>query len=87
MCHETNMLSSKNYKLNKYKDLKNAKSELIKNHDVCVASCELSVLGFFNMDSVILNVLGIKECDFDLREELTKTVISESFNIYIHRNN
>ena len=81
------MISSKNYKLNKYKNLKNARAELIKNHDLCVMTCELSVLGFLSMDYNILKVLGIVNCDFCMRAELTKSVIFDSFNIYIRRNN
>ena len=87
ICHETNIISSKNYKLNKYNDLRNAKSELIKNHELCVMTCELTVLGFLNMDCSILNVLGIENCDCNFCEELTKAVITESFNVYIRRNN
>ena len=87
ICHKTNMLASKNYKLHKYKDLTAARSELIKNHECCVMSCELSVLGFLNMDSNILKLLGVVNCDFSFREELTKSVIYKSFNIHIRRNN
>ena len=69
------MTASKNYKLNKYKDLKTARSQLIKDHEIFVMSCELSVLGFLNMDCNILKVLGIVNCDFSFREELIKSVI------------
>jgi hypothetical protein len=87
VCHETNMISSKNYKLNKYKDLQNAKSEILRNHDITVMTCELSVLGFLHMNSDILKVLGILNSDVNFREELSKCAITESFNIYIRRNN
>ena len=87
VCHETNLVASRNYKLNKYKDLKDARSELIRNHELCVCTCELSVLGFLNIDSKVLNVFNIVNCDFNLREKLISTVIAESFNIYIRRNN
>ena len=87
ICHETNLVASRNYKLNKYKDLINARAEIIKNHDICVMTCELSVLGLLNVDYNIFKVLGIDNLDFNCRAELIKTVINESFNIYIRRNN
>ena len=87
ICHEINMIPSENYKFSKYKNLKNARAELIKSHDLCVMTCELSVLGFLSMDYNILKVLGIVNCAFCMRAELTKSVISDSFNIYIRRNN
>ena len=87
ICHETNLVASRNYKLNKYKDLINARAEIIKNHDICVMTCELSVLGLLNVDYNIFKVLGIDKLDFNCRAELIKAVINESFNIYIRRNN
>jgi len=88
VCHESNLIASKNYKLNKYRELKNARAELIKSHDISVSTCEVSVLGFLNIDYDILKVLGIASCDFNLRAELTKSVISETFKIiYLNRNN
>src|SRR5688572_25105428 len=80
-------ISSRNYKLNTYKDLQKARAELIKNYDLCVMTCELSVLGFLNMVCKVLNVPGTVNCDFSLCAELTETVIYDSFNIYIRRNN
>ena len=52
-CHETNFISFKNYKLDKYKNIHNCKSENIKHLPVYLYTCEISVLGFAVIDSKI----------------------------------
>ncbi|MDW0252306.1 MAG: reverse transcriptase domain-containing protein, partial [Nitrososphaeraceae archaeon] len=63
VCHETNLISSKNYKLDKYKSLAKHKSSIIEHHDVKINTCEVTVLGFLSMDNDVLNFLNIDKCD------------------------
>ena len=86
VCHETNMVNSRDYKVNKYKDLWKSKAEIIKNHDISVTTCEVSALGFLQLDLEAMKPLGILKCENNFRDELTSLVISESFNIYNKRN-
>ena len=86
VCHETNMINSRDYKLNKYKDLDKSKAEIIKTHDITVPTCEVSALGFLHLDMEAIKLIGISKCENNFRDELTSLVISDSFNIYIKRN-
>jgi hypothetical protein len=86
ICHETNILNSKNYKLNKYKNLCNHKSERYKNLSVVLSTCEISVLGLTAIDPKFLSALGVKECDNSFRKSLTKLAIMQTADIYVKRN-
>ena len=46
VCHETNLTTSRNYKLNKYANISSARSSLVQNHVVTVYTMEVSTLGF-----------------------------------------
>ena len=59
VCHETNVIASRNYKLNKYRNLGKLKSEIIANYDVHLYTCELSVLGFLCIDETVFSSLHI----------------------------
>jgi len=84
ICHETNLESSKQYK-DKYKNLHNFRSEQIKNHKVSLTACEVSVLGFVQLDSDTLSKFGIPITDDETIWNLSKSVITSSFDIYTHR--
>ena len=51
VCHETNFISSRNYKLDKYKNIQNCKFEIFKHLPVYLYTNEISVLGFAVIDS------------------------------------
>ena len=86
ICHETNIISSRNYKLDKYKDLDKHKSSFLQHHNIKVYSCEVTVLGFLSLDNEVLKSLHIDTCDLTFRAELTKCAIQNSFDIYLRRN-
>ena len=85
ICHETNLRSSKEYKENKYKNLKDFKTEIIADHDLVLTTCELSVLGFLQFDNSIFQYLSIPTFDDNLISSMAKSVIQSSFDIYAHR--
>ena len=85
VCHETNVIASRDSKIKKYENLDKLKSEFIKDHKLLLSTCELTVLGFLSFESEILDYLKLST-DSVLRYELTKTVVSSSFNIYVNRN-
>ena len=86
ICHESNILSSKQYKLDKYKNLKDYKSNHIKNHEIKISTCEITVLGFVKVDLNILKFLGINKLDGSIVDNIITNVIRESFDIYVNRN-
>ena len=86
VCHETNINSSKKFKLDKYKYLANHKSSIIEHHEIKVSTCEVTVLGFLAIDHEVLSFLNIDNCDSIFRDTLTKSAIQSSFDIYLLRN-
>ena len=85
ICHETNLESSREYKLNKYTNISQHKSALIKNHNIFLTTIELSVLGFLQLDSKCLDKFDLPIIDEATTINLARTVISSSFEIYTHR--
>jgi hypothetical protein len=86
VCHETNIISSKAFKINKYKSLDKHKTSLIEHHNIKVNTCEVTVLGFLSIDPEVLKFLNIDKCDSTFREALTKSALQSSFDIYMMRN-
>ena len=85
ICHETNLRWSKSYKENKYKDLNDFKTEIIADRHLVVTTCELSVLGFLQFDNSVYRHLCIPPLDDNIVNNIAKTVIQSSFDIYTHR--
>ena len=77
ICHETNLESSKNYKLKKYKSLSSCKAEIIKNHKL--------VLGFLQFDIHCLDQFDLPPMDDVTLLNLSRNVFFLSFEIYTHR--
>ena len=85
VCHETNLSSSKLYKENKYKDLDRLKTGVIADHELVLTTCELTVLGFLQFDSSVFKKHSIPSFDDSLINNISKSVIQSSFEIYTHR--
>ncbi|MFI5407014.1 MAG: hypothetical protein ACHQ1D_10950 [Nitrososphaerales archaeon] len=86
VCHETNFQSSRNYKLDKYKNIHKHRSEIIKHLPVTVCTCEVSVLGFVIIDQEFLKACKLPSVDGNLFNTLCKSAINSSFEIYNERN-
>ena len=86
ICHESNFLSSRKYKLNKYRNIQNHRSELIKHLPVTVCTCEISVLGFVVMEPKFLTKCGLPAVDNTLTNKLSMSALTSSFHIYTERN-
>jgi hypothetical protein len=86
VCHETNLLSSRNYKLDKYKNIQHHRSEMIKHLPATVCTCEVSVLGFVNIEPQFLIECKLPSTDYSFLNNLSLSAISSSFDIYIERN-
>jgi hypothetical protein len=85
ICHESNLISSKTYKEMKYKNIDNHKSETIKDCTVSLLTCEISVLGFVQFDSISLKDFMIPDLDDNLLHNISRCAIQSSFDIYAHR--
>jgi len=82
VCHETNLKSSRNYKINKYANISSAKSSLVQTHSVNVYTVEVSTLGFVIVEPNFLNEWDLPKFSNALLTEITKSAILASHDIY-----
>ena len=87
VCHETNLISSRNYKHNKYKDISACGSTLAGNRKITSHTIEISTLGFMSNISDFIKVIRIPQMAFSTKQAIITTVLKSSFGIYCKRNN
>ena len=85
VCHETNMLHSREYKLNKYSNLESAKSSEFRDRKVLVHTIEVSTLGFVVAEPNFFKFGGIPNFDPPLIKELGKAAVLASRDIFANR--
>ena len=84
ICHESNLLKSKNYKLQKYARLKD---DLKPQFSACeVHTIEVSSLGLINDNGSFTMKTTHHLLLVDVSNNITKTIIGRSYNIYLIRN-
>ena len=86
VCHETNFLKSKNYKLNKYKEARIHLQNCFKHIPVQVYTAEISVLGIVSDLSDFFNAAHLPNFSLAASTELSRDAIKYSFEIYKLRN-
>jgi hypothetical protein len=86
VCHETNLIASRNYKLNKYRNIADDRAVIIEQASISLSTCEVSTLGFTVLDPKFLSDWGLPLLDKTLLNAITKSAIMSSFNIYCNRN-
>ena len=86
VCHETNLVASRNYKLNKYSNISQHRSQEIKNCSTALATWETTTLGFTVLEPKFLADWGLPNLDNSILNNLTKSVIESSFEIFALRN-
>src|SRR6267154_769935 len=85
VCHESNLQKSREYKLRKYATLAAARSSAFKSHAVSVHTIEVSTLGFVVAEPDFFKFEGFSSFNATLLEELSKTAILSSRDIYCNR--
>src|SRR6266516_3820702 len=85
VCHETNMLHSREYKLDKYSNLESAKSSEFRDRKVLVHTIEVSTLGFVVAEPNFFKFGGIPNFDPPLIKELGKAAVLASRDIFANR--
>ena len=86
VCHESNLVAFRNRKLSKYSNIAQYRSQLIKNIPVTLATWETTTLGFTIMEPKFLLDWGLPKLDKIIYNNLTKSAIGSSFDIYVSRN-
>ena len=87
VCHESNMVSSRDYKRNKYKNIENFGSVLAGNRKIYSHTVEISTLGFISNISDFTKLINVPSMTIPLKQALISTVLKSSFAIYSNRNN
>ena len=86
ICHESNIQSSKIYKLNKYKNLSSHLLPSISKTPLKNFTIEVTTLGLISDISPFLKLLNLGKFPSDLIDQIRNSVISNSYNIYCSRN-
>ena len=87
VCHETNVVSSRDYKRDKYKNIADFRSTLNGNRKVYSHTIEISTLGFISDINDFTKLIGVCHMSVQLKQEIISTVLKSSFAIYSNRNN
>ena len=87
ICHETNLVKSRDYKLEKYSTVKQDCTKHYFKHKVICHPVEVSTFGhitdFSQFTKLFCNCARLPDKIFS---EIVKSVIGNSYNIYRHRN-
>ena len=87
VCHETNIVSSRDYKRNKYKNIADFGSTLAGNRKIYSQTIEISTLGFISNINDFTKLIGVSNMPVQLKQAIVSTVLRSSFTIYSNRNN
>ena len=85
VCHATNLLRSRDYKLQKYSNLGAARAGEFRSRPVLVHTVEVSTLGFVVAEPNFFRNGGIQPFDPPLLKEVSRTAILASRSIYCNR--
>ena len=89
VCHETNLISSHDYKSNKYKNISFCGSSLARNREnrkTVPHFIEISTLGFISSCSDFTKAINIAAMSAALRHNIVKSAVKSSFDIHCKRN-
>jgi len=87
VCHETNIIASRDYKRNKYRNISDCGSSLAGNRKIVPHTIEISTLGFISNISDFTKAVHIPQLPNSLKHSIVSTVLQRSFGIYCNRNN
>ena len=80
-------MSSRDHKRDKYKNIADFGSTLAGNRKIYSHTIEISTLGFISNINDFTKLIGVSHMPAQLKQEITSTVLKNSFDIYSNRNN
>ena len=86
ICHETNLVKSKNYKIDKYKNIRNQLQPAYLNYDTHVHTFEITSLGFIADLTDFQRDTKLPKLTKTIKSLLIKSALNDSYNIYCLRN-
>src|SRR6218665_1696462 len=87
VCHESHIMSSKAYKLNKYKNLSHHLNNEYKHYTIRLFTLEVSTLGFVSDTGEFTVALGLSKLPNNVIQTIIQQALFNSFTIYCDRNN
>ena len=87
VCHETNVVSSRDYKRDKYKNIAYFRSALAGNRKVYSHTIKISTLGFISNITDFTKLIGVSHMPIHVKQEIISTVLKCSFAIYSNMKN
>ena len=87
VCHETNLVKSRDFKINRYKNLHLCGSTLAGSRIITSHFVEITTLGFISDLSIFAKLVKICPPSVQTMTGLTKCALDNSFQIYCNRNN
>ena len=85
VCHETNLVNSRTYKVNKYSHADKYKSSIISDCTVSTHTLEVTVMGFVSDISKFTNACRLPNIPDEINKLLVYSVLYSSFDIYSMR--
>jgi hypothetical protein len=86
ICHESNIVKSRNYKLGKYAQLAADLIERYKSNRLIIDTIEVTSLGLLSDTSAFTKNIALQALPLSLTNNITKSVINSSYEIYRKRN-
>ena len=86
ICHESNMVNSKEYKLNKYQNLRANLISAFSQYTVKLFTIEVPTLGFISNVNDFTKAVSISNLPFSVKSLITGKVVTSSREIYLARN-
>ena len=86
VCQETHLISTHEYKSNKYKNIASCGSSLAGNRKVVSHFIEISTLGFISSCSDFTRAVNIEAMSAALKHSIVKSAVKSSLDIYCKRN-
>ena len=86
ICHESNLVKSRSYKMNKNTNYKQHLNSQFNKHLIQLFTIEVSVLGFISDMTDFCAFSNLPVFSSQIKSNIINTVIKNSFNIYCRRN-
>ena len=86
ICHETNFVKSKTYKLNKYKNIDACLRDAFRDYSVSVYTIETSTLGFISNLNDFCGACRIDKPDSNIIRDIIVSTLHHTFHVYTMRN-
>ena len=86
VCHETNLLASKEFKRNKYKNLAHNTTSLVGSKTIVTLTLEVSTIGFISDSMPFTVACNLLKFSKELKTLIVSSALKSSFEIYCSRN-